>query len=78
MVDAIVIVRVVQLSVAQEARLGASTTEIAMAVVHITVGCRAPIMWVWAHVGVMALALAQNTVAPLGALFVDMVSCYGS
>jgi hypothetical protein len=74
MVYAIVVVRVVQLSVTQEARPGASTTEIAMAVVHVAVGRRAPIMWARAHICVVALALAKDAVAPLGTLVVDMIS----
>jgi hypothetical protein len=31
-------------------------------------------MWAWAHIRVMPLALTQDTVAPLGALVVHMVS----
>jgi hypothetical protein len=74
MVDAIVVVCVSQLSVAQKARLGASTTKIAMAVIHVAEGRRAPIMWARAHVRVMSLTSAQDTAAPLGTLLVHMVS----
>jgi hypothetical protein len=74
MIYAIVVVCVVQLSIMQEARLGAATAEIAMAVVHVTESRRAPIMWAWAHIGVMPLTLTQDAVAPLGALVVHMVS----
>jgi hypothetical protein len=45
-----------------------------MAVVHVAEARRAPIVWARAHVGVVALALAQDAVAPLGALIVDVVS----
>jgi hypothetical protein len=45
-----------------------------MAIVHVAEGQRAPIMWARAHISVMPLALAQNAVAPLGALIVHMVS----
>jgi hypothetical protein len=45
-----------------------------MAIVHVAVGCRAPIMRAWAHISVMPLALAQHAVVPLGALVVYMVS----
>jgi hypothetical protein len=74
MVNAIVVVRVVQLSIAQEARLGAPMTKIAMAVIHVAVGLRAPIMRARAHVRIVALALAKDAVTPLRAFFVDMVS----
>jgi hypothetical protein len=74
MVYAIVVVHVVQLSVVQEARLGASAAEIAMAVVHVAVGHRAPIMWARTHIHVVALALAKDAIAPLGTLVVHMVS----
>jgi hypothetical protein len=49
-------------------------TQVAMAIVHVTEARRAPIMRVRAHVGVVALALTQDAVAPLGALFVHVVS----
>ena len=45
-----------------------------MAVVHIAIGRRAPIVWARAHICVVALALAKDAVAPLGALVVHMVS----
>jgi hypothetical protein len=73
MIYAVIVIRVVQLPVAQEARLGAVTPKVAMAIVHVAKGRRAPIMWAWAHVCVMPLTLAQDTVAPLGALVVHMV-----
>ena len=45
-----------------------------MAIIHIAVSLRAPIMWARAHVGVVALALAKDAVAPLGAFLVHVVS----
>jgi hypothetical protein len=45
-----------------------------MAIVYVAEARRAPIVWARAHVGVVALALTQDAVAPLGALVVDMVS----
>jgi hypothetical protein len=73
-VHAVVVIHVVQPSVAQEAQLGAPAAEIAMAIVHIAEGRRAPVMWAQAHIRVVPLTLAQNAVAPLGALVVHMVS----
>jgi hypothetical protein len=45
-----------------------------MAVVHITEGRCAPIMWARAHIRVVPLTLAQNAIAPFGALVVHVVS----
>jgi hypothetical protein len=74
MVHAVIVVRVVQLPIAQEARLGAAVAKIAMAVVHVAETVHAPIVWARTHVGVMALTSTQDTVAPLGTLVVDVVS----
>jgi hypothetical protein len=74
MIYAVIIVCIVQLSVAQEARLGAAAAKVAMAVVHVAETRRTPIMWARAHVSVMALPVTQDTIAPLGAFLVDVVS----
>jgi hypothetical protein len=74
MIYAVIVIRVVQLSVAQEARLGAATTKVAMAIVHVTEGLRASVVGTRAHVSVMPLPLAQNAIPPCGALFIYMVS----
>jgi hypothetical protein len=74
MIDAIVIVRVVQLPIVQKARLGAAAAEIAMPVVHITEACCAAVMWAWAHIRVMPFAVTQDAIAPFGALVVYVVS----
>jgi hypothetical protein len=74
MIDAIVIVHIVQLSIVQEPGLGTTMAEVAMAVVHITETRGAAVMQAWAHVSVMSLTSAQDATAPLGALLIDMVS----
>jgi hypothetical protein len=74
MVDAIIIIDIVQLSIAQKARLGAAAAEVAMPVIHITETCGAAIVWVQAHVRVVSFTATQDTVAPFGAFVVDMVS----
>jgi hypothetical protein len=73
MIYAVIVVRVVQLSVAQEARLGAAAAEVAMAIVHVAKARRAPIMWARAHVGVVALPVT----APRGRLFEVNSVCLG-
>jgi hypothetical protein len=45
-----------------------------MAIVHVTEGLRAPVVRARAHICVMSLPLAQDAIAPLGALIVHMVS----
>jgi hypothetical protein len=47
--------------------------EIAMPIIHITEACRVTIMGSWAHVSVVSLTSAQDAVAPLGTLLVDVV-----
>jgi hypothetical protein len=74
MIYTIVVIRVVQLPVAQEARLGAAATKVAMAVIHVAEARHASIMWARAHICVVALALTQDAVAPLGALVIYVVS----
>jgi hypothetical protein len=72
-VDAIVIVHVVQLSIAQESRLGTATAEVTMPVVHVTEARGATVMRTRAHVSVMPLTSAQDAAAPLGAFFINVV-----
>jgi hypothetical protein len=74
MVNAIIIISIVQLSVVQKARLGVAAAEVAMPVIHITEACGAAIVRARAHVSVVSLTATQDTAAPLGALFIDMVS----
>jgi hypothetical protein len=74
MVDAIIIVGIVQLSIAQKARLRAVAAEVAMPVVHKAETCGAAIVRAWAHVRVVSLTAAQDAVAPFRALFIDVVS----
>jgi hypothetical protein len=44
-----------------------------MPIVHVAVPSGTAIMWLWAHVCVMPLTVAQDATAPLGTLFIDMV-----
>jgi hypothetical protein len=74
MVNGIIIVRIVQLTIAEKAQLGAAAAKVAMPIVHITEAHCAAIMQSQAHVGVVALAMAQDAVAPSGAFLIDMVS----
>jgi hypothetical protein len=74
MIDAIVIVCVIQLPVAQKARLGAAAAKIAMPIIHITEACCAAIMRAWAHIRIMPFAMTQDAIAPFGALVVYVVS----
>jgi hypothetical protein len=74
MIYGIVVVCVVQLAIAQKAQLWAAVPKVMVPVVHIAKACHAPIMWLWAHVGIMPLTMTQDAVAPLGAFFVDMIS----
>jgi hypothetical protein len=73
MVDAIIIVRIVQLPIAQKARLGAVVAEVAMPIVHITETCGVAIVQARAHVHVVSLTVTQDTTAPFGALFINVV-----
>jgi hypothetical protein len=45
-----------------------------MPIVDVAEACRAAVMQSWAHVGVVPLAMTEDTIAPLGALLVDMIS----
>jgi hypothetical protein len=45
-----------------------------MSVVHVAETRHAAVMQLWTHVGVVPLTMAQDTVAPLGAFFVDVIS----
>jgi hypothetical protein len=74
MIDAIIVIRIVQLTVAQKAQLGAAAAKVAVSVIHIAEACCAAIVWAWTYVGIVPLALAQDAVAPLGAFLVDMIS----
>jgi hypothetical protein len=73
MVNAVIIVCIVQLSIAQKARLGAAATKVAMPVVHVTEACGAAVVQAWAHVRVVSLTTTQDTAVPFGALFVNVV-----
>jgi hypothetical protein len=44
-----------------------------MPVIHITEAHRATIMGLWAHVSVVPLTSAQDTVVPLGTLLINMI-----
>jgi hypothetical protein len=74
MIDAIVIVRVGQLSIAQEAQLGAAAAEVAVAIVHVAEARGATIMQPQAHVHIVSLTATQDATAPFGALLVNVVS----
>jgi hypothetical protein len=73
MVDALIIVCIVQLSIAQKARLGAAATEVTMPVIHVTETCGAAVVQAWAHVRVVSLTATQDLIAPLGALVINVV-----
>jgi hypothetical protein len=74
MVDTIVIVHIVQLSIAQESGLGTVMAEVAMPIVHVTEACGAAVVRTRAHICVVPLTLAQDAVVPLGAFFINVVS----
>jgi hypothetical protein len=48
--------------------------KVTVPVVHVTEPSGVPIVRLWAHISVMPLTAAQDTVAPLGAFFINMVS----
>jgi hypothetical protein len=52
-------------------------TEVVVSILHITVAISTAIVGSWAHVGVMPLTHAQDTVMPFGALFIGMVCPIG-
>jgi hypothetical protein len=58
MVDAIVIVSIVQLPIAQKARLGAAAAEVVMSIIYIAETRGAAVVWAWAHVRVVSFATA--------------------
>jgi hypothetical protein len=72
-INGIIIIHVVQLTIAQEAWLGAVVAEVAVPIVYIAETHGAPIVWSQAHVSIVPLTMAQDTIVPLGALFVDMI-----
>jgi hypothetical protein len=74
MIYGIIVICVVQLAVVQKAQLGAVAAKVVMPVVYVAEARHAAVVQPWAHVGVVSLAMAQDTVGPLGALIVDMVS----
>jgi hypothetical protein len=74
MIDSIVIIHVVQLTIAQEARLGAALAEVAMPVIDVAEAHHAAVVQSWAHVRVVPLAVTEDAVVPLGAFLVDMIS----
>jgi hypothetical protein len=74
MINSIVIIRVVQLPIAQKAQLGAAATEVAMPIVHVAEARGAALVRSRAHVRVMPLTATQDTIAPFGALLVNVVS----
>jgi hypothetical protein len=74
MINAIIIICVVQLSVAQKARLGAVATEVAMPIVHVAETRGVAVVRSRAHVRVMPLTTTQDAIAPFGAFLVNVVS----
>jgi hypothetical protein len=73
MVNAIMIVCIVQLSITQKARLGAAVAKVVMPIVHVTETRGAAVVWAWAHVHVVSLTMTQDAVAPFRALFIHMI-----
>jgi hypothetical protein len=73
MVDAVIIICIVQLSVAQKAQLRAAVAKVAMPVVHIAVAGGAAIVRSQAHICIMSLTATQDTAAPFGALVIHVV-----
>jgi hypothetical protein len=45
-----------------------------MSIIHIAETCGAAIVWSWAHICVVPLAMTQDAVVPFGAFLVDMIS----
>jgi hypothetical protein len=45
-----------------------------MPVIDVAKACHAAIVWSWAHVSIVPLAMTEDAVAPLGAFLVDMIS----
>jgi hypothetical protein len=45
-----------------------------MSVIDVAVTRRVAVVWLWAHVSIVSLAMTENTVAPSGTLLVDMIS----
>jgi hypothetical protein len=74
MIDGIVIVRIVQLPIAQETQLGAVTAKVAMSIVNIAEARCAAVVRSRAHISVVPLAMTEDAIAPLGAFLVDMIS----
>jgi hypothetical protein len=74
MIDSLVIICIVQLSIMQEARLGAVVAEVAVSIVHITEARGAAIMRSWTHIHVVPFTEAQDAVVPFGTLLINVVS----
>jgi hypothetical protein len=74
MINGVIIIHVVQLTIVQETQLGAVTAEVTMSIIHIAETRCVAIVWLWAHVSVVPLTMTEDTVAPLGALLVDVIS----
>jgi hypothetical protein len=73
-INGVIIICIVQLTITQKAQLGAVVAEVVMSIIHIAEAHHAAVMWSWTHVGVVPLTMTQDTVAPLGAFFIDMIS----
>jgi hypothetical protein len=74
MIDSLVIVCVVQLSITQEAQLGAAATEVAVPIIHVTEAHGTAIMRLRTHVHVVPLTTTQDAAVPFGALLINVVS----
>jgi hypothetical protein len=74
MINSLVIICVVQLSITQEAWLGAAATEVVVSIVHITEARGAAIMRLWTHVHIVSLTVTQDAAAPFGTLLINVVS----
>jgi hypothetical protein len=73
MIDAIIIICIIKLAIAQEAQFGAVASKVVVSVIHIAKAHGAAIVGPWAHVSIVSLTVAQDVVVPFGALFVDVV-----
>jgi hypothetical protein len=74
MIDGVIIICIVQLTIVQEARLGAVSAKVAMPIVDVAEAHCAAVVWSWAHIRVVPLAMTEDIVVPLRAFLVDMIS----
>jgi hypothetical protein len=74
MINGIVVICVGQLSIAQEAQLGAAATEVAMPIVHVAEARGAAVVRSRIHICVVPLTATQDATVPLGALLIDVIS----